>query len=147
MGKPFFGDKLKVSLSSSFISRARCSKCGGQPVFFYYVKLPYYHKTPNHSYAVSEYLKKICKRMCYDYYLVEAPSSFNSTSAFKAKSFFNYNPKYHMSKNPEFYKGNMVSDCLTCKCRKTVWQFKQSTPNLECQARRTKNSFFKIFVY
>lgn len=147
MGKPAFGDKIKVSLSSSFISRAKCSKCGGEPEFFYYVKLPFYHKTVHRSNFIIEYMKKTHKRMCHDYYLVEKPKSFNDVSAFKAKNFIKYKPKYHMSKNPEFYNGSMLSDCITCKCRKTVWEFKQSTPNLESQARRAKITFSKKFTY
>lgn len=142
-----FGTKIKVNLSSTFVHRSRCSKCGGLPCVYYYSKLPYYHKSANSSNQISLILRSKYSKIVADYYLLDNPSEFNNLSAFKTSSHTSYKPRYHISKNPELYNGSMKVDYISCKCRKTVWGFKQMTETIESQAKKSKSTYPKKFVY
>ena len=145
--KIHFGDMMQVSLSHSFLVRTKCRHCMESPSLYFYIKAPYYHKSPEKTKQVSESLQKIYKKIVYDYYLLDSPSNFIDTSAFKTKMFTACKPRYHLSRNATNYDGAMLIDCLTCKCRKTLWQFKQITITFESNFRLSHKYFEKKYTH
>ena len=142
-----FGDVIKVNLSSSFISRARCRHCKSTPTFYYVMKSPHYHQSVNRNKDIAVYLQKLYKRFGYDYYLADTPRNFTNNSAFKTQMFFSYKPRLHSSKSVTNNKGSMYVDCLSCPCRRTNWMFSQTTPTKESEARKSKIHYPNKFIY
>ncbi len=146
MSKSIFELKVKVNLSSTFMARSRCKKCKGLPEFFYHSKLPYYHVSPHSSNLITTFVQNKLKIVS-DYYLSDDPSNFNNLSAFSSKSCTAYNARYHISRAPSIYGGSMRIDYLSCKCRSTVWAFKQSTPTEESMSKKARTTYNKKFIF
>lgn len=142
-----FGDAVSINTSSTFLAKSLCKHCKGSPSFYFYIKCYKYYKTVQDSNKIIESLKKIFKKMKYDYYLVDYPSNFNNLQSFSYKNFIKYKPRANMNKNINFYDGTMLIDCLTCKCRRTVWQFKQTTQTIESKAKSSPIFYPKKFIY
>ncbi len=146
MSKQSFGLKVKVNLSYAFMAKSRCKNCKGPPEFYYHSKTPYYHQSPHTSNLISSFLQNKFKVVT-DYYLFDNPSNFNNLAAFSAKSCTSYNARYHISRAPAIYGGSMRIDYLACKCRSTVWAFKQSTPTEESMSKKARTTYNKKFIF
>lgn len=135
---PKFGQKLKVNASFTFINKSICPKCGEPPRFYFFMKMPTYYKSVQDAINISSLIQKSRKRAVKDYFLVASPSEFTNLVAFKAKNYTKYKTKIHRSKYVEKFNGQLMSDCLTCKCRQTVWSFQQLFQSPESEARHSR---------
>jgi hypothetical protein len=143
-----FDDKYKpktigISLSSSFMARARCKKCGGAPTIYYAMFKP-------HVWAdISDYKKfrsrnrRWVYRMCSSWYKSYPPKEFHDVSEFTFRlEHKNYNPVLHRTRGSVGGLSNTI-ECLSCICGQTSWAFNQDSVKhrLEIINRKAKSAY------
>lgn len=144
---PKFGSKLKVNNSYTFLNKNVCSKCGGPPTFYFFMKAANSYKEVQHCNNNVNFILKHKKKLISSYYLLGSPKEFNSLVGFKVKNNLKYKINYHKSKHIENMNGSLLIDCLSCKCRQTVWEFKQTTSSPETNARHARTFNPIKFIY
>jgi hypothetical protein len=119
-----YSPKYKINTSSSFLSRARCKKCAGNPAHYFFIKNALLCRSPRQYIAMFDWVKKYVSRLCEDYYLMTSPSMYNSISKFSYPlNYKGYKCKLH--KNLKTLPNNLYTDFLSCSCGATVWAFSQ----------------------
>lgn len=133
----------KVNVSFTFIKRARCKKCAGEPEHYLYAKNKFCWESPRKQLSVFKWAQKSYKRFCNDYYLSNKPSDYKSTH------YMSHSAEYK-SYSPRLYKNTINSgfefiDFLTCGCGYSVWAFfqKSSSERPEIYNRTGKYNFSK----
>lgn len=139
---------IKVSLSSPFITRARCKFCGNFPSIYFCYRNGMKYIDFN---CVKEYLDRIKKyRNSFreDYYLSVDPINFNSVNSFfYVAGFKSYCPMVHRTKGTDGRFSYI--DCFTCECGRSSWSFSQKLIEYrpEIFNRKSKNKFDKKYIY
>jgi hypothetical protein len=135
-----------LNISSTFLHRARCKKCGGSPSYslnrYFYVKNPNCNPSLRRQINLLNWVKAARKRMCHDYYLQINPSSI------KGLSDLNYTVNYkgyktRATRNKGINPFNDYMEYLSCECGKTIWSFyeKSSQNRLEVLNRKGKYNY------
>lgn len=115
-------EDIRINYSTPFTLRARCKFCGSGPTHYYYTRSDTLWFNPNRIKEHFDLMKKYCKRMCSNYYLIDDPKYFNSLIGFSFFVSFNkYRPKLHSGRgtHPVF---DLVEH-LRCECTRTDWAF------------------------
>ena len=73
---------IRVNISQTFLNRARCSKCGKHPSYYYYVRRPYLWRDIGLHISASKWFRQWINRMTSDWYLSEAPKLFPDIQEF-----------------------------------------------------------------
>lgn len=138
----------KVSLSSSFMARCRCSRCSGVPNIYYYIHNTTPYPDPKTLQNVFAIISKRARRMGSDHYLTDSPKEYTSLSEFsQGTGFKRYDPKIHYTRglNLGFY----VTEYLMCDCGHTMLAFTQKSAKgrPEITMRKSHKNFPKRFVY
>ena len=141
---------IRVNISSSFISRARCAKCGKHPDYYYYVRKPYLWKTIGLHIASSKWFRKWISRMTADWYLDGAPKNFPDIKEFS----FTLEDKHYL---PTLYRvrgtpardDQNVVEMAGCSCGGTLWAFnnKSVKDRQEITNRKGRYSYPQKFEY
>jgi hypothetical protein len=147
MSKTFFKlQSTKVNLSSSFMARTICSKCGEAPDAYYRVFQPTCWQDPRSSQAVFDWYKRYIKQMSSAWYKLYQPSSFHGLKEFnfywREKS---YKPTLHQHKGID-QSGTLI-EYLVCPCGKSVWAFAQKSVQTrpEIKNRKARYSYPRKF--
>ncbi len=120
--------KLGVNISSTFMAKSRCKKCGSPPQYnrYFYFQTSNFFKSPRKQSSLINFLKKHFKRMCEDYYLSNYPSRYNSVSPFShSASYKGFVPKLHKNKGVSATEN--YTEIITCYCGRTTWAFYQKS--------------------
>lgn len=123
-----FTAPVQVNVSSTFMIRCRCKRCGKNPSVhrYFYFKNPNYWKSPRKQIERFSYIKKHVKRFCEDYYLSNKPSKYTNMSIFShSPTYKGFNPKLH--KNKGVLPFDDYAELITCPCGRTTWSFYQKS--------------------
>lgn len=139
---------IKVSVSSTFVSRSRCRKCTTTPSIYFYSRNPISWYDPNRAKSVFEFVKKYCKRLCpEDYKFDDFVYSSKIGYYNHPVNYKGYKPKLHRTRgvNPIF---DMV-EYLTCECGHTIWAFSEKSVSNrpEISQRKAKYKHNNKFFY
>lgn len=122
MLKEFSKDHAYVSLSSTFIMRARCKHCKSLPIHYFYSKQRNYYISTDKPRKLFDNIVKLHKDLCNNYYLVADPVNFKKLSDFTfSLPFINYNAKLHKNRGIRATKD--YSEYVSCSCGRTIWAF------------------------
>ena len=149
----FSSEKIRVNISTPFLTRSRCKNCASLPTIYYYIKNPTVWYSPIKDRSKFEFIKRHCKRMCGEglkptFYLSDTTVAFwrmyNVTHTVNYKG---YNPKLHKSRgtNPIFD----VVEYLSCNCGASIWAFsdKSAKSKMEIVNRKSRYKFPQKFDY
>ena len=129
---------IKISLSSSFMSKSKCSKCAGNPQYYF----SYNACASARSFPFTQY---DIFRMCNDYYLEETPREHYKMNSLKfGKTIINgYSPQQHM-----YFNASNFIEILMCKCYATTWVFtsKAITNRPEIFNRKSNRYYPQFFI-
>jgi hypothetical protein len=141
-----FNRTFQVKLSTPFLCKSRCPRCGGEGKKYYWIKNPSLFKSPEALRIMLESFGKYIKRFCTSYYLEDSPKDYKTTSAFKFGQLYNnYNPKVY--KNRGVKSSNYYVEFLACECGHMSWGFNNESDNSrpELLNRKAKKYFPKKF--
>lgn len=116
---------IKINISSSFIYRTQCIRCGSQPSYYYFSRNPILWYDPNKNKNIFEFVKKYCKRLSPDNFIFDDFRSSSKIGNYNHPvNYKGYKPRLHKSRgvNPVF---NVVEH-LMCDCGYTIWSFTNS---------------------
>jgi hypothetical protein len=138
---------IYINLSSSFMARARCKYCQSGPTEYSVEKGP--NPIRDHSIVRKHFniVKKVYKKICYDFYLDTNPSAFNSLAMFK------HSPSYKSLSSHAFrsrlYEKSECKETLWCPCGLTAWAFnnKGSRRRPEISQRKARYRYPHKFDY
>jgi len=117
---------VKVNLSSSFLSRACCIKCGSRPKYYFYSRNPIMWYDPYKNRELFDFVKKYMNRMSPEDYVLNDFVSANKIGYYNHPvPYKGYKPKLHRTRgtNPVF---DLVEH-LTCECGASVWSFAEKS--------------------
>jgi hypothetical protein len=141
---------IRINISSSFMSRARCKQCGDGPDFYYAMMKPHKWKNVRHFLVYSKAVKSWIQRMLSNWYLPYTPRYFHDLSDFtfrlESKSF---DPSLYRVRGANISERDDVIEFLGCECGATVWAFNdKSTKNRpEITNRKGRYKYPQRFVY
>jgi hypothetical protein len=136
---------VRINLSTPFVVRSRCKKCGEHPSIYYCMGGPTMWHNPRQSQNEFAYIRKHTNRLCSDYYLMEPPINYNMLMQyFNFKVYFNsYRPRLHRScTNNKLFFFDIV-EYLSCKCGGATWAFnnKYNVVKPGTSLRKARNNF------
>jgi hypothetical protein len=147
---PYFKSELiRINISSTFMVRCRCIKCGSVPAYYYLSHKPYLFVDVRQMVQTSNWLRQWVKRMSEDWYLDEQPRLFNNISEFSfSVDDKSYLPTHHHVKGLAQDKSNVI-EFVGCRCTYTVWAFNQKSVKnrSEITNRKGKYAYHKRFEY
>lgn len=115
---------IRINISTTFLVRARCSKCGGYPYYYYWVANPILLKDIRNYLVISKWFRSLFKRMTYDWYLSFAPKYFHDIKDFSIiLEDKKYNPALHKIRNITTKDNENILEFIGCHCGDTVWAF------------------------
>jgi hypothetical protein len=127
---------IRVNISSSFLPRARCKKCGKGPSFYYFRRKSALLKSP-----LREATKRWLKRMTADWYLTESPKDFDHIEDFSFRLFDkSYRPVMHKTRGFSTGKDHIV-EALSCDCGHAVWLFNHKSVKNRPEIRNRKGRY------
>lgn len=138
--------QTQVNLSSSFVAKVVCRKCGEPPTEYYWIAQPSYWNDPRSAHAVFDWYKKYIKRMTSSWYKKYQPRFFYNIKEFSfvwaEKS---YKPNLHQHTGVR-QLGTMI-EFLTCPCGKSVWLFNQKSAatRIEIKNRKARYTYPRKF--
>lgn len=138
----------KISLSSSFMARTRCSQCAGFPVIYYYIHNTTPYADPKTLQNIFSLISKRVRRMGTDHYLEDEPKHYTSLGNFSQGSGFKrYDPKIHYTRGLNL--GFNVTEFLMCECGHTMLGFTQKSVKrkMEVSMRKSYKFYPKKFIY
>ncbi len=146
--KKYSPEIIKVSLSTPFVTRARCKFCGKFPSIYYCYRNYTQYIDVSSVKSRLDSIKKYRNSFREDYYLSANPINFKSINSFSyIPDFKDYCPLLHRTKGSH----NILRfiDCLACRCGRSTWAFSQkSTKNRpEIFNRKSKNKFENKYIY
>jgi len=141
-------EDVKIKLSSSFMTRARCRHCGSYPSYYY--RFGSNRRKKDHRVVLNwfSYIAKYQGRLCEDFYLIEDPKDYTLISFFDySLRYKSYDPTLHHKRGVK--SKTDMNECLTCDCGKSYWVFNQQsvTHKKEILHRKSDKKFPKIFKY
>lgn len=115
-----------VKISSTFVHRARCPKCGGRPAYSVYNYFCVRNLTGwvslKQNTDILKWIKTYNRRLCDDYYLFGKPSYTKSVNEFSHA--VNYKgSKTRLHRNKGITPGNDFIDFISCSCGKSIWAY------------------------
>jgi|SRR6185436_268560 len=116
----------KVNLSSSFFIRARCSRCGQKPLYYFYSRNPVLWYDPNKSKNIFDLIKRHYKRFSVDEFIINHIRDAAKIGYYNhSVNYKGYKPKLHRTRgvNPVF---DFV-EFLTCNCGYSIWSFAEKS--------------------
>ncbi|CAB4197033.1 hypothetical protein UFOVP1290_553 [uncultured Caudovirales phage] len=139
---------VQVSLSTPFITRARCKFCGKFPSIYFCCR--------NYTQYIDvkcvkdrlDLIKKYRNSFREDYFLSVDPIFFKSVHDFAyVPEFKAYCPALHRTKGS--HNIFRYIDCLTCNCGRSTWYFSQKSikNRAEIFHRKSKNKFTNKYIY
>ncbi len=140
---------IRINISSSFMTRARCKKCGKGPDFYYAILKPYKWKSARHALFYSEITRRWISRMVSSWYLQFSPRFFNELDDFTFKLEDKaYNPILHRTRNSNAPERDNVIEFVGCGCGSTVWAFndKSTKKRPEITNRKGRYRYPQRFV-
>jgi hypothetical protein len=118
---------IRINISSSFMTRARCLKCGNKPEYYFAMRMPSRWFDVRDLLLISKWLRKYINRMTDDWYLDDKPHHFTNIKEFSFKLDDNhYEPTLHRSRFSNKEKDKMI-EFISCHCGFTVWAFNQKS--------------------
>jgi len=117
-------DSVKVSLSSTFISRAKCKWCCTPPTFYYFARNPTMWFDPRKITNKLEQVKKRVKNIGWitNPIIIDDPTyKVSNSSLSHHPNYKGYRPRLHRTRG-----SNAIIDSieyLSCDCGKTYWAF------------------------
>jgi len=141
---------IQVNISSSFMKRTFCPKCGKGPDYYYVIMDPFVWKDARFFVRVSKYYRKWIKRMAGSWYLEFSPKYFRQLSDFSfAIDGKSYVPLLHKTPFMNISERDNVTEILGCECSSTVWAFndKKSKKRPEVTNRKGRYKYPQKFVY
>lgn len=119
---------VRINISSTFLTRARCKDCGKGPDFYYASMQPFKWKEIKHFLIYSKFSKRWVKRMVSNWYQEFSPRYFHDLGDFsfalEAKGF---NPALHKSRGIDVLDRDNVVEYVGCECGATVWAFNEKS--------------------
>lgn len=119
---------MGISLSSSFMAKARCKFCTKPPS-------QYFGMFKTHVWLDASAYRKFTprnwrwiRRMCSSWYKDYEPRDFEDVFDFTFRfDYKNYRVILHRARGALVNPNDNVIDCVTCECGRTVWAFNQSS--------------------
>lgn len=149
-----FDDEYKpktvgISLSSSFMAKARCRYCGERPTHYFGMYKQNYWDDVSHYRSFTPRNWRWVRRMCSSWYKGYEPKEFNSVFDFTFRlDYKNYRVTLHRARGVDISMRDNIIDCVTCECGRTVWAFNQSSTKKrpEVANRKGKYAYPQRFV-
>ncbi len=117
-----------VSLSSTFVMRARCRYCKSKPMYYFWSKTRTLYISFDKPRKMFENIIKLHKDLYSNYYLVADPSNFNKMSDFSyVHPFMKHSVRLH--KNKGMQAARDYSEYVSCSCGRTIWAFYENFAN------------------
>jgi hypothetical protein len=133
---------IRINLSTTFPVRTRCKFCGKGPEHYYAAKTAIKWFNPNRSKDLAKHVQKFMKRMIYNYYLIEAPKDFKSTTPYThTVAYKGYYPTLHKKRNVPAV--NDYIEFLCCDCGRSQWSFSQKATSSrpEITQRKARHNY------
>jgi hypothetical protein len=140
---------ISISLSSSFMAKARCKKCGGHPTVYYAMFRPGVWSDVVGYRKFSPRSRRWVRRMCSSWYKEYSPKEFHDVFEFTFRlDYKNYNPLLHRTRGSDVIGRDNIIECLSCECGQTSWAFNQESVKrrLEIVNRKGKYAYPQRFV-
>lgn len=148
MNNYFDANFVRINLSTPFPTKSRCKRCGSYPSMYYYLMGKVLRHDPRSSINIKfSLLKKYCKRMCNDQYLLVAPKYFNELESFSHKtSYKGFLPKLHRVRGSNQYCSDFI-EYLMCDCGATSWAFSNRSVQgrVEIMNRKARGKYPQIY--
>ena len=149
-----FDDRYKpktigISLSSSFMARARCKFCTKPPSAYYACFKPNLWADATTYRRFSPRSTRWIRRMTSSWYKEFAPKEFHDIYEFTFRmDYKSYRPLLHRAVGADVSGRDNVIDCVSCECGRTIWAFNQTSnqKRLEVISRKGKYTYPQRFV-
>lgn len=122
-------ETIRINISSSFMARARCVKCGKSPSYYYSIRNPFLYEDVGYVISNSKWRRSWIKSMKGNWYLDSEPKYFHDIQEFS----FILDDKQYRPTLFRIMKGGAVKDrdnvveMLGCDCGATIWAFNQKS--------------------
>jgi hypothetical protein len=120
--RSFKPELIRVSLSTPFVTKARCRYCKGFPSYYYYARNPTLWYNPRRITESFKMMSKYIKRLSNDFHSAKNPRFCTKVSEiFHQVSYKGYRPRLHRTRgsNPT----QDIVEYLMCECGRTSWGF------------------------
>lgn len=139
---------VKVNLSSSFVYRTICLKCGSRPLYYYYTRNPIMWYDPHKNRDIFDFIRKYFKRLSPDNYSLDDFVYSSKIGYYNHPvNYKGYKPKLHRTRGVDPILD--LVEHLTCNCGYTVWSFsdKSVRSRPEINNRKCKYKHSNKFVF
>jgi hypothetical protein len=138
---------IRINISSTFLSRARCKNCGKNPSFYYYVRKPFLWKDISEQISTSKLFREWIERMSADWYLDSAPKYFHDIKEFSfSLDDKHYVPTLHRMRGVD---STNIVELVVCECGASTWAFadKSNRKRPEITNRKGRYKYPQRFKY
>lgn len=141
-------ESIKVNLSSSFVCRSVCTKCGTKPLYYYFSRNPIMWYDPGKNRNLFDFIRKYIKTIAPDQYSLDDFKTSAKIGYYNHPvNYKGYRPKLHRARgiDPVY---DLVEH-LACECGLTTWSFaERSVRNRpEIVNRKSKYKHKNKFIY
>jgi len=133
---------IKINISESFMTRARCKECGKGPDYYYATMKPFMWKEVKYFMIFSEFSKKWFSKNS-GWFKDFEPRYFTKAGDFSRRlEDKSYNPIVHRTKGADINDRYNVVEYIGCGCGATIWAFNnvsvQKRPEITSRKGRYK---------
>ena len=141
---------IRINISSSFMTRARCKNCGKGPDYYYAVGQPIKWVDAHDFVMFSRTLKSWITKIISSWYLAFSPRYFQKLGDFSIEiDDKSYSPLFHRTRGANVGRHKRMVEFIGCPCGATVWAFNEKSvvKRPEITNRKGRYKYPQRFVY